>query len=117
MGHNLIHEAFTLMVMANSQAAQGIAKAAARGDSMVLFIVHDASVIHMGIKANSFLLQQSLNICQGTGIAGIDGADLIIGHNFSLFHDHKFIVAGTKTDLFCMLQRRFPIDTGIAVKK
>ena len=41
MGHNLIHEAFTLMVMANSQAAQGIAKAAARGDSMVLFIVHD----------------------------------------------------------------------------
>lgn len=117
MGHDFIHETFALMVMADSQAAQSIAKAAARGNGMIIFIVHDTSIIHMGIKADSFLLQQGLDICQGTGIAGIDGADLIVGHNFSLFHDHKFIVAGAKADFSACSNVVFQSTRGLLSRK
>ncbi len=44
------------MVFADSKAAEGVGKAASGGDDFIVFVVHGADVIQVGIPADSFLV-------------------------------------------------------------
>jgi len=54
MGHDLIHETFTLVAAAYSQAPECIAKATAGGNQIHFLIKHAAGVIQVGVPADAF---------------------------------------------------------------
>ena len=66
VGDDLIQEPLALMCMADGEAPQGVAEAAAGADDVVVFIEQGADVVEAGVPADALLFQQGVDLGKGT---------------------------------------------------
>ena len=70
VGDDLVEQAFALMVAADGKAPQGVAKAAARADDVVILIEHGTDIIQIAVPADALFLQKGVDLSQGGFIGG-----------------------------------------------
>ena len=70
VGDDLVEQALALMVAADGKAPQGVAKAAARADDVVILIEHSTDIIQIAVPADALFLQKGVDLSQGGFIGG-----------------------------------------------
>ena len=70
VGDDLVEQALALMVAADGKAPQGVAKAAARADDVVILIEHGTDIIQIAVPADALFLQKGVDLSQGGFIGG-----------------------------------------------